>query len=74
MPAFFLQYSRRVDKKVASLKKEMALFELRQALDMTQTELASELKMKQAAISRLQHPPSLAGTRQDVLSHHRKIK
>jgi transcriptional regulator with XRE-family HTH domain len=30
----------------------MALFELRQALDMTQTELASELKIKQAAISK----------------------
>jgi transcriptional regulator with XRE-family HTH domain len=44
----------RVDKKVASLKKEMALFELRQALDMTQTELAGELKMKQAAISKFE--------------------
>jgi transcriptional regulator with XRE-family HTH domain len=44
----------RVDKKVALLKKEMALFELRQALDMTQTELADELNMKQAAISKFE--------------------
>lgn len=44
----------RVDKKVTLLKKEMALFELRQALDMTQTELAGELKMKQAAISKFE--------------------
>ncbi|MEI6647419.1 MAG: XRE family transcriptional regulator [bacterium] len=44
----------RVDKKVVSLNKEMALFELRQALDMTQTELAGELKMKQAAISKFE--------------------
>jgi transcriptional regulator with XRE-family HTH domain len=43
-----------VEKKVALLKKEMALFELRQALDMTQTELAGELKMKQAAISKFE--------------------
>jgi transcriptional regulator with XRE-family HTH domain len=44
----------RVDKKVAFLNKEMALFELRHALDMTQTELAGELKMKQAAISKFE--------------------
>ena len=44
----------RVDKKVVALKKEMALVELRQAMDMTQTELASELKMKQAAISKFE--------------------
>ena len=44
----------RVDKKVALLNKEMALFELRQALDMTQTELADELNMKQAAISKFE--------------------
>jgi len=45
-------------KKIAAqtlhLKKEMALCELRQALDMTQTQLAGALNMKQAAISKFE--------------------
>jgi len=36
------------------LKQEMALCELRQALDLTQTQLAETLNMKQAAISKFE--------------------
>ncbi len=45
-------------KKIAAqtsrLKQEMALCELRQALDLTQTQLAESLNMKQAAISKFE--------------------
>ena len=44
----------RIARKTAALKKEMALQELRQALDMTQTELASKLNVNQAAISKFE--------------------
>ena len=37
------------------MKNEMALSELRQALDLTQEELAKTLHMKQAAISKFEH-------------------
>jgi len=45
----------RIAKKTESLKKEMALQELRQALDMTQTELAEKLHVNQAAISKFEN-------------------
>jgi len=41
--------------KTELLKDEMALRELRQALDLTQEELARSLNMKQAAISKFEH-------------------
>ncbi len=44
----------RIAKKTEALKKEMALQELRQALSMTQTELAKKLHVNQAAISKFE--------------------
>ena len=45
----------RIKIKTEVLKNEMALGELRQALDLTQEELAKSLHMKQAAISKFEH-------------------
>jgi transcriptional regulator with XRE-family HTH domain len=45
----------RIRIKTEVLKNEMALGELRQALDLTQEELAKSLHMKQAAISKFEH-------------------
>lgn len=45
----------RIKIKTEILKNEMALSELRQALDLTQDELANSLHMKQAAISKFEH-------------------
>ena len=45
----------RIKIKTELLKREMALRELRQALDLTQEELANSLKMNQAAISKFEH-------------------
>ena len=45
----------RIKVKTGILKNEMALGELRQALDLTQEELANSLHMKQAAISKFEH-------------------
>ena len=45
----------RIKLKTELLKNEMALRELRQALDLTQEELAKSLNMKQAAISKFEH-------------------
>lgn len=45
----------RIHLKTEVIKNEMALGELRQALDMTQEELAQSLHMKQAAISKFEH-------------------
>lgn len=46
---------RRVQEKTEALKKEMALQELRQALEMTQTELAEKLGVNQAAVSKFEN-------------------
>jgi len=45
----------RVRVKTEVLKHEMALGELRQALDLTQEELARSLHVKQAAVSKFEH-------------------
>ncbi len=45
----------RVRKRTAEMHSEMALQELRQALHLTQQELADLLQMNQAAISKLEH-------------------
>jgi transcriptional regulator with XRE-family HTH domain len=45
----------RIKRRTAQMRKEMALQELRQALQLTQQELAEQLKMNQAAISKLEH-------------------
>jgi transcriptional regulator with XRE-family HTH domain len=41
--------------KTQMLKNEMALAELRQALQLTQEALANELQIKQAAVSKVEH-------------------
>ena len=45
----------RIKIKTDLLKNEMALGELRKALDLTQEEIANSLGMKQAAISKFEH-------------------
>jgi transcriptional regulator with XRE-family HTH domain len=46
---------KRIRIKTELLKKEMALVELRQALQLTQETLANELHINQAAISKFEH-------------------
>jgi len=45
----------RVLRRTAELAKEMALQELRQALALTQQQIAGTMKMNQAAVSKLEH-------------------
>jgi len=45
----------RIKKRTTQMHSEMALQELRQALHLTQQELADVLQMNQAAISKLEH-------------------
>jgi predicted transcriptional regulator len=45
----------RIRKQTAQMHSEMALQELRQAMNFTQQELADLLQMNQAAISKLEH-------------------
>ena len=45
---------RRIEMKTELLKNAMALQELRQALDLTQDELANTLHLKQSAISKFE--------------------
>jgi len=45
----------RVRKRTAQMHSEMALQELRRAMQLTQEELAAKLDMNQAAISKLEH-------------------
>jgi transcriptional regulator with XRE-family HTH domain len=45
----------KIAAKTRMLKQQMALRELRQALDLTQEELASSLKINQAAISKFEN-------------------
>jgi len=49
------QSRERIRKRTAEMYSEMALQELRQAMNLTQQELAEVLKMNQAAISKLEH-------------------
>jgi transcriptional regulator with XRE-family HTH domain len=44
----------RVEKRKHALMQEMALQELRQALELTQTQLADVLKINQAAVSKIE--------------------
>jgi transcriptional regulator with XRE-family HTH domain len=46
---------KRISAKTAQLKQEMALQELRQALDLTQKELAEKLNVNQAAVSKFEN-------------------
>ncbi len=45
----------RVKKRTAQMYSEMALQELRQALQLTQQQIAEHLKMNQAAVSKIEH-------------------
>ncbi len=45
----------RIEVKTKLLKTEMALRDLREALNLTQEELANTLNLKQAAVSKFEH-------------------
>ena len=45
----------RIAERTAEMAQEMALQELRQALDLTQQQIAGSLQMSQAAVSKLEH-------------------
>ncbi len=45
----------RIRKRTAAMHSEMALQELRRAMQLTQEELAAKLDMNQAAVSKLEH-------------------
>lgn len=49
------QSRRRIRERTAEMHAEMPLQELRQAMQLTQQELAERLDMNQAAISKLEH-------------------
>lgn len=49
------QSRRRIRERTAAMHTEMPLQELRQAMQLTQQELAERLDMNQAAISKLEH-------------------
>jgi transcriptional regulator with XRE-family HTH domain len=53
--------------KTVQFKAEMALGELRQALQLSQTELATKLKVKQPAVARLEKRTDM------YVSHLRKV-
>lgn len=56
-----------VTQKTAQLKAEMALGELRQALQLSQSELATKLNVKQPAVARLEKRTDM------YVSHLRKV-
>ena len=45
----------RMAQRTQEMLEEMALQDLRQALDLTQTQVAELLQMKQAAVSKMEH-------------------
>ena len=45
----------RIRKRTVELSREMALQELRQAMELTQQQIAGTLQMNQAAVSKLEH-------------------
>lgn len=49
----------RIREKAKILKKQMALAELRRALDLTQEQLAGTMRINQAAVSKFEHQPDL---------------
>lgn len=58
----------RIKQKTMQLKSEMALGELRRALDMTQEDVARALNVKQAAISKIENQSDLyIGTLRKIL-------
>ena len=60
---------RRISAKTKQLKQEMALQELRQALDLTQKELAEKLQVNQAAVSKIENQSDIyIGTLRKILT------
>jgi transcriptional regulator with XRE-family HTH domain len=60
---------KRIAAKTAQLKQEMALQELRQALDLTQQELAEKLHVNQAAVSKFENQSDIyIGTLRKILA------
>lgn len=59
----------RIADKTAELKQEMALQELRQALALTQKELAEKLHVNQAAVSKFENQSDIyIGTLRKILA------
>ena len=49
----------RIKKKVRTLKDQMALAELRKALELTQGQIADTMRINQAAVSKFEHQSDL---------------
>ena len=59
----------RIKQKAKNLKTQMALGELRRALELTQEQVAGSLNMNQAAISKFEHQSDIyIGTLRKILS------
>jgi transcriptional regulator with XRE-family HTH domain len=59
----------RIKRKAKNLKTQMALGELRRALELTQEQVAGSLNMNQAAISKFEHQSDIyIGTLRKILS------
>jgi hypothetical protein len=59
----------RIRKRISGLSGEMALQEVRQAMELTQQQIAGTLRMNQAAISKLEHQSDMyISTLRKVLS------
>lgn len=64
---FSVEQKAKIKQKVAQLKSEMALHELRQAFQLSQGDLAAKLNTKKTTISRLEQHSDL------YISHLRQI-
>jgi len=66
MPA---ERRQRITQKAKNLKTQMAIGELRRALELTQEQVAGSLNVKQAAISKIEHQSDIyIGTLRKVLT------
>ena len=66
MPA---ERQHRIKQKAKNLKTQMAIGELRRALELTQEQVAGSLNVKQAAISKIEHQSDIyIGTLRKVLT------
>ena len=66
MPA---ERQQRITQKAKNLKTQMAIGELRRALELTQEQVAGSLNVKQAAISKIEHQSDIyIGTLRKILT------
>jgi transcriptional regulator with XRE-family HTH domain len=66
MPA---ERQQRIKQKAKNLKTQMAIGELRRALELTQEQVAGSLNVKQAAISKIEHQSDIyIGTLRKILT------